>query len=181
MSEEQKDLTKKEKEKIEEMITSLIDSEIEVAVSRATNDKIRKIIMDAFEVFDLNSYDLVSHVENSTAYSTTKVTLVKGNKITYDVDKLKKALGKKRSQMFLSKNFTLSNVKEFKELLDEYGVPSKEVKKYITKTESVNEASIGRAYEVGELDVKEIKDCYTVTPRTPYLRITSQKKEISDE
>lgn len=182
MSNEQKvSLSPKEKKKIESIISSLIDSEIQVAVAQSENARLKKLVMETFNAFDLSSYDLISQQENSMSYTVTKVTLVRGNTVTYDVKKFKKALGKKRANLFLKKRFTLTNVQEFKKLLDEYGVPGKEVKKYVLRDESVNETSINQAYEVGELSVKELEGTYTVKPRTEFLRITSQKKEIASE
>lgn len=176
-----KEQTKFRKDKIEKIIQDLIESEVNLAIGKNENDKLRKLIIETLKAFDLTSYDYVTQIEKSMMFNETRVTLVSGNTIVYDLEKVKENLGKERSQLFIKKSFSLINVEDFKELLIKYGVPNKEIKKYIQKTEMINEDNLKKAYDLGEVTIDELQGAYTVTPKKEYLRLTNNQKGIKHE
>lgn len=88
--------------------------------------------------------------------------LFKSVRINYDVDKLKEKLTKKQQKKLIRKTVGISNFDEFAEFMKEKGIKFSEVKPFLQISEKVETKALENMYEIGEIDLQEISDCYTV-------------------
>ena len=86
--------------------------------------------------------------------------LVEKIKINYHIEKLKESLDKEIINEILDKEYTISNMKKLIKLCKSYKVPSKELKKCIEVKEQVNAKKISHLFDIGEITLESIKDCY---------------------
>lgn len=98
----------------------------------------------------------ITTIENDTAKATmnTKVT------INFDKFKLQENLPSKVYRKIIDKVYYVTDVKAFKKLMKEYGVPMKELKECMLVKEEVNEDTIDRLTESGDITKKMLKGTF---------------------
>ena len=103
-------------------------------------------------------------VENITAEQDKK-TIILAEKMTikFNNEKLKKVLGKKLYKKVTNTTITISDFESFKQIMKQYDVPFDEVKDCLDIREEVSNAKINELYKIGEIDLNEIKPCYTAS------------------
>lgn len=106
------------------------------------------------------------------------LAVVEPTKIEWDIDKLCKRLDKEIAEDVIQKQITITNYKAIVDLLKKYKVPAQEFKQYLDVNRTVNEQALNDMFDLGRLDKKQIKGCYTINKNKAHVRITkSEKKE----
>ena len=111
-----------------------------------------------------------------TNHVKLRVTRVRRTSVTWDTDKLKKALNKEQFKRATTKEYTITNMDGLVKYLKSCGVDPKKFKKYISVSTQVNTDALEQMYAVGEISQKDVKGCYTTEMGEPYMRLTELKE-----
>lgn len=153
-------LSKEQECKLKKLLCKLMEAEEQKSQSSAAYEELRGITLKAFKSLKIKDYSFISN----EATKKEKITFfrVKKTLVYYDIAKLKEVLGKKKANKILEKSYSISNYELFKKVMQDYGVPPSELKACIDIKESVDTSKLQRAFELDEIDLKEIKECYTL-------------------
>lgn len=88
--------------------------------------------------------------------------LFKTTRINYDIDKLKEKLTKGQKKKLIKKNVSISDFQSFSEIMKQHGIKFSEIEPTLSILEKVDTKQLENMYEVGEIDLTEISDCYEV-------------------
>ena len=124
-----------------------------------------------------NSFEikLDEGVEHYTNHVSVRVTNVRKKKIFWNLDKLKSRLSKKQYNSVVEKEYTVNDMSGLVSYLKECNVDPKKFKKFIDVSEELNDEKINNLYEMGEVDLGELKGCYEIEYGDPYIRLTELK------
>lgn len=128
------------------------------------------VLYDRFSSEDGNVY-----VDNGDATNPTKIRVHKTqtSKVLWNIDKLKKLLGKD-SETVVTKKYEIVNFPLLIKLAKEYKIPWNKFKKCIEYEEVVNDAALDKLIDLGIVDGEESKKCATVKLNKPYYKLTEQ-------
>lgn len=82
-------------------------------------------------------------------------------KVSYNVPEVKKILGKNKFNKIVDRKIEV-DYEAFVELAKKYEIPQKEAMKCLTIAESINNTKLQSLYDIGEIDLKELKGTFTV-------------------
>lgn len=129
------------------------------------------------EFFEDGESNITASNEKNLSKSFS-ITKVESNKIIYDLEKLKKDLSKETYKGIVDKKITITNEELLFKTLKECGIPSSEVKKFLSIEEVVNEKVLEQYLQVGKVEKKVIvKDSKVEKAKEPYYLV----KEINNE
>ena len=94
--------------------------------------------------------------------------------VKFDTNKLKKVLTKKQQKSVIRKHYKVNNWPGLLNLLKESGVEWKEFLKYVEVSEDVDENSLEKLVELGEVNTDDIVDCSKATVKTQYYKLTEK-------
>lgn len=94
--------------------------------------------------------------------------------VKFDINKLKKVLTKKQQKSVIRKHYKVNNWPGLLNLLKESGVEWKEFLKYVEVSEDVDEKSLEKLVELGEVNAESIVDCSKATVKTQYYKLTEK-------
>lgn len=157
------------------LVSDLVESESLKKTVEAENSLMREACLKTLEENNLDNFEAITEKHDDGTYKTAKVTLVRGNTVTYNLEKLKQKFEKNELKRFVDTTYKINNVDEFKAMLEKYNVPNKEVKKYIEKEQVLREDKLKRLYEIGEVSVEQLAGCYDVKEKKPYIKLTMPK------
>lgn len=99
--------------------------------------------------------------------------------IKYFLDRLKDKLDSKTFDFIVDKNYVISDWSEFKKLMKKYEITTEEIRKVIKIDKKINEDSIKKLYESGEISIKDLEGCYEAkVSKSIVLRMKNVDKEI---
>lgn len=165
-------MKKSQKIKLEKLMLQCLD---EIDEQKAASDNLEEtklLIFNALKSLDIDKYSLEIDDE-STSKNKTKnknFTICKRANISYNITELKKTLDKELLNEVINKTWILSDSKKFQKILKRYGVKFSEIKDCLSCEETVKTAKIQELYDVGEIDLNKIKNCYSLKV-TEYLGI----------
>lgn len=108
-------------------------------------------------------------------HTKLRVTRVRKTSVTWDTDKLKKALSKEQFKRATTKEYSVTDMDGLVKYLKSCGVDPKKFKKYIDVSTQVNVPALEQMYETGELKMSDVAGCYTKEVGEPYMRLTEIK------
>ena len=88
--------------------------------------------------------------------------LITRNNILYDIVKLKKKLTKKQRKQLITKNIKVVDYEGFAEIMKKHGVRFEEIRDYVKTEEKVSTERLKNMFDAGEIDLREISDCYEI-------------------
>lgn len=159
---------------IVETIARLINSEIAKEKITEENNFVRNVLIEAMENAGIDTFECVVD-ETTDDVDTAKVTLVKGNSIQYDVNKIKENLPKGMFKRIVDTRVGVNDFDALKVVFKAYNVPTKEVKHLFDFTDTLREDVLKKLYEIGDITVEQLAGTYTVKEKKPYLRLTLPK------
>jgi hypothetical protein len=185
MAQDQETLSKEERKRIDKALLNLVNSEFDKKKVEQENIELRRLVIKAFDAYDLKSYTL-SEVDEAQLYkhpkskkpdevkpnSTVRVTMIKKSMIYYDLVKIKEKLNRHLVRMFTHMRREITDYGSFKMLMKEYKVPYSKVKKCINETETIDTGKLENLYKIGEVNIKDLVGCYTVSEGEAYLKLT---------
>jgi hypothetical protein len=91
--------------------------------------------------------------------------------ICWNVEKLEKRLGKKKSSRVIVKNYTINNWEGFSNYLSECGCSPKIVKSFISVEKAVDQNALDNLSDIGEISKEDIQGCYEVKKGSPFYKV----------
>lgn len=122
-----------------------------------------------------NSISITNHNLADGEPNIIKVTKVERTTVEWDVAKLKKRLPKSVLKKVLRKEYRVIGMSQLVKYLQSCGVDPNIFKQYIDVVETVDQAAIDQAGELGEITVQQINGCYTVDCQKPYFKVNLSK------
>ena len=168
----------KDKEKkmiqLEKLMTNYLDYQDKLDKLNKSGGKLKDLIISAMKNLGITSYQLlddsVCDVKKGKTFS-----LCKRINVTYDVKKIKNTLEPEEYKQFINSNVIVGNYAKFKKVMKKYGVPARDIKPLLIINEVVDSAKLQRLSEIGDIDLSEIKDCYTISPSAEYIMVKDIK------
>lgn len=122
-------------------------------------------------------------VEKSTVFTSKSlkdeddltVTRTQKSSITFYPEKVKKALGKELSKQVIESRYEIIDFDGLVSYLKECGVDPKIFKTFLNVEKKVNEKELDKLDELGKIDIKQLKGCYTVKNQKPYFTVKRGK------
>lgn len=108
------------------------------------------------------------------------VTRAQTSKVTFNVNKLKKALGDVSADV-INKRYEIADIRGLIAYLKECGVDPKVFKSFLTISESVNEKELDRLFDVGKITKEQVTGCYTVKLNKPYFTVRAGKGRTEND
>jgi hypothetical protein len=112
--------------------------------------------------------------ENETLLgSNKKIEVQKQQRVSiiWNIEKLEKKLGKKKSSSVIVKSYTINNWKGFSSYLSECGCDPNIIKSFISVEKTVNQKALDNLSDLGEIDKNDIKGCYEVKKGLPFYKV----------
>lgn len=106
-----------------------------------------------------------------------KVKKVIKNRVSYDADKVEKAIGKELASEIIEKEYTVNDMVGLTSYLKECGVDPKVFKEFIDVTKKVNTSNLEQAYQLGKIDMQDLRGCYDVELISYYIDV----KEVDEQ
>ena len=154
-------MTNQENLKFDKLILKYLDVDDEKHEIDDKYYKIRALILESMKDLEIDSYDLVSN-DNNPIDENVHISISKRNKINFDISKIKEKLSKKLCNEFIDKTYEITNYKDFVKIMKKHNVSLDEIKSMINVNEEVNVRKLQNCYDIGSIDINEIKDCYTI-------------------
>lgn len=107
---------------------------------------------------------------------TYTLTRVQSRKVTFDPDKVEKAVGKKLAKRVITKSYVIDDMEALIEICKTHGVTPKEIKALVHSEKSVDKKEVDRLIEVGDISLDTLKGAFTVKESEPYYRVTEKKR-----
>lgn len=105
------------------------------------------------------------------------VTKVQSVKIIFDIPKLKTKLNKEQQKKVIKKNLEVSNTQGLIEFLKSKGITFKDVKEYFTIKEEVDQKTLDKLSDLGEISKDDIKDTFEIKMTDPYYKLNVEDNE----
>ena len=151
----------------------LLELQNELSICEEEIKNAKKEIIDIMSKGKIDSFFL-SDEENEEI--KIKITKVKTGRVSYDIPKLKNKLNKKQKKELIKRKITIENFDEFSKVMKERGIKPNEIINLLSIEEKVDTNKLKNMYEIGEIDLVEINDCFTLS-QNEYLKV----KEIEEE
>lgn len=99
-----------------------------------------------------------------------RVKKIAPKSVTWNAEALEKSLGKLSKQV-IQKTYTITDFEGMARYLKSYGVDPLRFREFLLVEKKVNEDALDQLNALGELTEEQLRDCYTVTTRSSYLRL----------
>lgn len=106
---------------------------------------------------------------------TIEVSKVQPTRVTFDVEAVEQALGKKRAKAVTMRRYEVNDMDALILYLKECGVDPKIFRSFITVDKSVNNNAIDHMVETGQVTEEELQGCYTISKSEPYFKVNIVK------
>lgn len=101
-----------------------------------------------------------------------KVTNVKQRKVDWDIPKLEERFDKELLNQFVKKEYQVNDWENLVKYLKSCGVNPKKFLSFITVSKTVDAKKLDELGELGEIEMKDLKGCYTISENVGYIKIT---------
>lgn len=91
--------------------------------------------------------------------------------ISYDAVLLEKKLGKETCLEFVDREYIINDFDGLVRYLKSCGVNPQKFKSFIRCDKTVNKAKLEQQFQLGEITLEDIEDCYSVKESTPYVDV----------
>lgn len=108
-----------------------------------------------------------SSKDKNNVFGDLQVTRVEKQKIVWDTQKLVKT----KANSALIKKYIVSDSKMLTKFLKKHGITKKEFLSFFYLELEVDEEKINKMFELGEIALDDIADCYTVVKQKPFYKI----------
>lgn len=109
-----------------------------------------------------------------------KVKKVIKNRVIYDADRVEEAIGKELASEIIEKEYTVNDMAgliSYLKDLKECGVDPKVFKEFIDVSKNVNTSNLEQAYQLGKIDMQDLRGCYDVELISYYIDV----KEVDEQ
>lgn len=127
----------------------------------------------------VDKYSFEESGEVSGAYSDRPTefscSIVEQKSVIYDAQRIYKRIGKENGEAVVKKEYRVSDMQGLIELLKRHKINPKEFKKFIDVSYSLDESKLEKLYELGYVKKEDLKGCYEVKKRKPYLYVKAKR------
>ena len=111
------------------------------------------------------------------------IVFVKENtKIEYDVDAILKKVDEKLTKQFIKKDRVIVDWDGFVKFFKKLNADPKELRRFLSVTRKVDEASLKKLYDSGELSLEDLEGCYDAhVTKSVTLKMKNIDREIPVE
>lgn len=117
----------------------------------------------------------------NTSISSDECTVyvAERTKIDYDIEAILHTLPKSKTDLFISRTYTVKDWDRFVDLCKRYGIPASIIKPYISVEKQIEQDKLKQLYEKGIITIGNLKGCYNATvSRSINLRMKNVQREI---
>ena len=107
---------------------------------------------------------------------TYTLTRVQTRKVTFDPDKVEKAVGKRLAKRVITKSYVVDDMDALIDLCKGHGITPKELRALVHSEKGVDKKEVDRLVEIGELTLDSLKGSFTVRESEPYYRVTEKSR-----
>lgn len=132
----------------------ILELQNEIAVNKEVLTKYFKASKEKQIVFERSMLNQTKEKRTYKAQVNERTT------INYFQDKLKKKLDKEVYDIIIDKSYIVTNFSGLVRLMKEHGVDPAEFKRCISSVETLNRQKLTQAYNIGEITMVDLKDCY---------------------
>lgn len=136
------------------------------------------------EYFDENEIDKSVNVDVADGDSITKacikVSKVKRTTVSFNVEKVERALGHEISSQVINKKYEVNDMLGLTMYLKSIGADPRIFKSFINVTKTVNVNELEKLNELGIIDECQLDGCFTVTNGEPYYKLKLGKGDVED-
>ena len=139
-------------------------------------EKNKKRVADLFEEYfqacGTKKMVFINPDDDSLQGGSVTVVRVQNVKVIWNVERLRKQLGKKLFGQVTTKQYRIIDMPGLVSYLKLCGVDPNKFKSYLSVETNVDDSEIDRLSEVGEITKKDIEGCYRLDKAKPYFKYT---------
>lgn len=167
----------KENENVLNIVCGYYDMKREHEQRKAELEEKKKEFYSAMDGFftDNGGVDAVFNAKSKSGNVKLVVKKVVKTKHVWNADKIEKQLGKTAGEV-VSKHYTVSDMPGLIEYLKTCGVDPKIFKQHITVEKVVDEPTLDRLYETGEVTLDQLGGCCDIIQNDPYYTVKVVKE-----
>lgn len=150
------------------------------AITTQFNEIKQQFYDDMEDYFQANGIDKLSFESEEFDDASMTVTKVQTTSIKFNPDKLEKAIGSEYAKQVIHKSYEITDMNALIVYLKECGVDPKIFKSFITVSKKVDAKALDNLEELGKIEAKQIKGCYSVSVGSPYFKIAVGKGQSND-
>lgn len=157
--------------KIEKLCLKFIDLRYK---QKKIDEMIEDLKKEIIEEMDNNEIDrYVIHLSEDEINNSIIFNKVKRGNIKYDLEKLKNKLNKEQKSVIV-KDVIVTDYYGFIKKMKEYNIKPKDLADCIYVEEKVDTVKLKSMHDLGEIDLREISDCYSLS-QSVYLRVSTKE------
>lgn len=161
-------MNKKSKVQLDELIVTYKRNKEKIEKLQDDNDFIKKRIIFLMDKAKESSY---KYYNPELFENELKATICERKTVSYDVQRAKELLGKKRFSEIVDKEYSICDISKLIELAKSHGVSPKELKSCLNINEKINNKKLDQAYNLGDIEEEEVQEFASVETSTRYLAI----------
>lgn len=142
--------------------------------------KKEKLTLEINNFMFINNVDAFSFLSDKFSKAIKfEVKKIKQRKIKFNIEAIEKKLDKELVSELIDKTYTINDMEGLIKYLKECGVNPKKFKSFISVDKKVNQKRLEQLGELGDININDLKGCYTVVENKGYIKIT--EKEMEEE
>jgi len=145
--------------KLKQVIVSMYHSEHEIKILQEEVTRCKNILL---ENMSKESNELFAKCYEGEDLVNIKASYSERVNIDYDIAKIKERLDKDVYKTIINKDYVITDYAAVVKLLKANGVNPKEFLKHVRVLESINRKKLADQYDVGEITMRDLKNCYEV-------------------
>lgn len=131
----------------------------------------KKEIMAAY--FQKSGHKSVSNDE-CVVYTQERTT------VDYDIDKITEKVDPKLTELFIEKEYTISDWKAFGRFCKQNDISASQLRPFIHVMKSINKDRLTKLYEHDKISLKDLEGCYTAkVTKSVALRLKDADRQIN--
>lgn len=173
---------KKNNKEIKKQVAELYRLDEQFKVIKRDYDKAKEKLTTAIKNYCFctkdasDGFQFFAHSKADDRDKKIVVKKIEPTTIAWDADKLEHLLSKEVRESVIKKTYTINDMSALVVYLKKCGVDAKRFKNFIDVEKSVDVAELEQLDALGKVNRDDIADCYTVSKKSSYLKIT-----VSDE
>lgn len=146
---------------LEVAATKYLNNKDEIEKLDKINKGIASNILDCLDDLKTKSYSFTSNDSDGNGNVKYTFTKAERNKVAYDIAKVKEAIDKKTFNKIVNREF-LADYSKLVELAKKYKISKDEIMNCLTINESIDNKKVNELYNVGEIDLNDLKGTFTI-------------------
>lgn len=159
-------MNKKTKQQLDDLIINYKKNKERIEKLQSDNDFIKNRIMFLLGKAKTKTFE---YYNPEMFPDIIKCTVCERKTLSYNVQRAKELLGRKRLNSILDKDYSIGDIEKLKELAKSHGISVNELKSCLEVQEKINSKKLDQAYNLGEIDDEEVEEFVKVDTTSKYL------------